>query len=250
MNFKQYIQINESKKIVKQYVDAGKLDQSTADEIINIDPHPNKAFSGWIAKQYLDGKIENLLNAKNIITEWYNLSKRGQTKSKDIYQYKDINTMKEEVDILNAQGANVSKKQMKGDYDVLMDNENFFIAVPYTHAASRKLGLSEFACRENPQTGEKDSIWCTTYANDTNWNSYYYDEMITFYYIKVKNEQMVEKIINRLGDNFVNVALGVYPDSTPSKPHMFITESRDSNEYEQNSGQFIAFMEITNLHEI
>jgi len=65
--------------------------------------------------------------------------------------------------------------------------------VPHTHEASRKLGLSQFAFRDCGD-GKKDSAWCTTYKAPDHFNDYYYVHGVTFYYIKVKSEEMINKL--------------------------------------------------------
>ncbi len=65
------------------------------------------------------------------------------------------------------------------------------IAVPHTHEASRYLGLSKFSYRDC-EGGGKDSAWCTTYKAPDHFNDYYFKQQITFYYIRIKDEAMIE----------------------------------------------------------
>jgi hypothetical protein len=64
---------------------------------------------------------------------------------------------------------------------------------PHTHEASRKLGLSKFAFRDC-EGGGKDSAWCTTYKAPDHFNDYYYKNNVTFYYIRVKSPEMIDKL--------------------------------------------------------
>ena len=59
--------------------------------------------------------------------------------------------------------------------------------------ASRKLGLSKFAFRDCEEGG-KDSAWCTTYKAPDHFNSYYYNNNVTFYYIRVKSQELIQKL--------------------------------------------------------
>jgi hypothetical protein len=75
---------------------------------------------------------------------------------------------------------------------------------PHTHEASRKLGLTHFGFRDCGD-GKKDSKWCTTYKSPLHFNSYYYKHGVTFYYIKVKSEQMIEKLKKSFPDRWENL---------------------------------------------
>ena len=109
---------------------------------------------------------------------------------KDIFQFKSFADLKKEVDELNAMGSE-SKSELRDDYEIIMDDDKFLIAVPHTHEASRYLGLSKFQYRDC-EGGGKDSAWCTTYKAPDHFNDYYFKQHITFYYIKLKNEAMIE----------------------------------------------------------
>ena len=91
---------------------------------------------------------------------------------------------------LNAMGSE-SKSELRDDYEIIMDDDKFLIAVPHTHEASRYLGLSKFQYRDC-EGGGKDSAWCTTYKAPDHFNDFYFKQHITFYYIKLKNEAMIE----------------------------------------------------------
>jgi len=82
---------------------------------------------------------------------------------------------------------------------------------PHTHEASRKLGLSQFAFRDCGDDG-KDSSWCTTYKAPDHFNDYYYTNNVTFYYVKVKSQQMINQLQDKFPKtwkNLVVVALAV-----------------------------------------
>ncbi len=42
--------------------------------------------------------------------------------------------------------------------------------------------------------GCKDSAWCTTYKAPDHFHNYYYKQGITFYYIRVKNESIIDAL--------------------------------------------------------
>jgi len=59
--------------------------------------------------------------------------------------------------------------------------------------SSRYLGLSKFTYRDC-EGGGKDSAWCTTYKAPDHFHNYYYKQGITFYYIRVKNESIIDAL--------------------------------------------------------
>jgi hypothetical protein len=104
-------------------------------------------------------------------------------------------------------------KSLESDYETIVDNPDVLIVSPHTHEASRKLGLSQFAFRDC--LDGKDSAWCTTYKAPDHFNSYYYQQGVTFYYVKIKSSKMMEEInkqIPKSGKNLEVVALAVYPN--------------------------------------
>ena len=105
-------------------------------------------------------------------------------------------------------------KSLESDYETIIDNSDLLILSPHTHEASRKLGLSQFAFRDC-KDGGKDSAWCTTYKASDHFEDYYYDQEITFYYIKVKSQKMIKDLKTAFPKNWermVVVALAVHPD--------------------------------------
>lgn len=104
-------------------------------------------------------------------------------------------------------------KSLESDYETIVDNPDLLIVSPHTHEASRKLGLSQFAFRDCEEGG-KDSAWCTTYKAPDHFNSYYYQQGVTFYYVKIKSPKMMEKLKIQIPKEWKNlevVALVVYP---------------------------------------
>jgi len=186
--------IFENVKQAKQYVKQDKLSQEDLKKLIEIDPTKTRKFVGWMAKQYIKGNIKDFDELKSIIEEFYTLLNKGKTKTKDIYQIKSYQDLKDEVDNINDSGDAVSNKDLEKDYEVVKDNDRLLIVSPHTHEASRKLGLSEFSFREC-EDGSKDSAWCTTYKAPDHFNDYYYSHNVTFYYIKIKSEELKSKVV-------------------------------------------------------
>lgn len=141
--------------------------------------------------------------------------------SQDI-KYPDLKKQIEAGDLKNIEDLKklktVSKKDisksLESDYETIIDNLDLLIMSPHTHEASRKLGLSQFAFRDC-KDGGKDSAWCTTYKAPDHFNSYYYNNNVTFYYIKVKSPKMIEdlkKAFPKTWKKMVVVALTVLPN--------------------------------------
>lgn len=206
--------ILENVKQAKQYLQSGKLSKEDLDTLIKIDPTPTRKFVGWMAKQWINKQVTDIDELRNTIEEFNTFLEKGKTKTKDIYQLKTFKALKDEVDDINKTGEGVSVKDLESDYDTVIDNSDLLIMSPHTHEASRKLGLSYFAFRDCGD-GNKDSAWCTTYKAPDHFNDYYYKHNVTFYYIRVKSEQMIKqlkKAFPKRWKNMIVVALAVLED--------------------------------------
>jgi hypothetical protein len=203
--------ILENVKQAKMYVDQGKLSKEELEELVQIDPTPTRKFVGWMAKQWINKTVTDIDDLRNTIEEFNTFLEKGKTKTKDINQFKSFSDLYNEVDELNKTGEGISVKDLESDYDTVLDNSDLLIMSPHTHEASRKLGLSHFAFRDC-EGGGKDSAWCTTYKAPNHFNDYYYTKNVTFYYIKVKSQQMIEQLkeaFPKRWKNLVVVALAV-----------------------------------------
>lgn len=206
--------IIENVRQAKQYVGSGKLSQDELKTLIDIDPSPTRKYVGWMAKQWVNKNVTDIDVLRNTIEEFNTFLKKGKTKTKDIYQIKTFKDLASEVDQINQSGEGVSVKDLESDYDVVIDNSNLLIMSPHTHEASRKLGLSYFAFRDCGD-GTKDSSWCTTYKAPDHFNDYYYSNNVTFYYIKVKSQDLIDQLkaeFPKRWERLVVVALAVFED--------------------------------------
>jgi hypothetical protein len=185
------IAILENIKMAKQYVNQGKLTNENLKALLLLDPTDTKKYIGWISKVWINNKpdVDDLGNA---IQEYDTLSRKGKTKTKDIYQFKTFNDLQTELDSINQTGEDISVKELETDYDTIVDNSNLIIMSPHTHAASRKLGLSYFSFRKCDEG--KDSSWCTTYKAPDHFNDYYYTHNVTFYYVRIKSKSLLDKL--------------------------------------------------------
>jgi len=189
--------ILENVKQANQYVQAGKLPPDNLKLLIQIDPTPTRKFVGWMAKQWINKSVTDIDVLRNTIEEYNTFLEKGKTQTKDINLFKTFQDLEKEVDTINQSGDAISVGDLEKDYEVIVDNDNLLIMVPHTHEASRKLGLSYFAFR-NCKDGEKDSAWCTTYKSPDHFNDYYYKHNVTFYYIKVRSQELIDKLKQEL----------------------------------------------------
>lgn len=202
--------ILESRQLTKALVQKGELSAEDYATLEQTDPTPQKKYLYWMAKQFL-AKNATLDQLRNSIEEFELFLKRGRVKDRDINVYKDYASLKRVVDELNEKGVK-SNKELEDDYEVVEDTDDLYIAVPHTHEASRKLGLSKFAYRKRDDCGS-DSAWCTTYKTDSHFLDYYYNQKITFYYVLVKSETLklkLKKIFGKDWEDKTMVAMTVH----------------------------------------
>jgi hypothetical protein len=209
---KKYIVENVSQ--AKTYVGQRKLSEDELKQLIEIDPTPTRKYVGWMAKQWVAKTVTDIDDLRNTIEEYNTFLNKGKAKTKDINQFKSFEDLKKEVDAINKSGDAVSVKDLESDYETIIDNSDLLIMTPHTHEASRKLGLSQFAFRDCGD-GKKDSAWCTTYKAPDHFNDYYYSHGVTFYYIKVKSEEMINKLkkaFPKRWKSLIVTALAVLPE--------------------------------------
>jgi len=203
----------ESRQLTKALVQKGDLTEADYTELERIDPTPQKKYLYWLAKQYM-AKNATLDQLRNTIEEFELFLRRGKVKVRDINAYKDYAALKTVVDELNERGVKTNK-ELEDDFEVVEDTEDLYIAVPHTHEASRKLGLSKFAYRKRGEGGA-DSAWCTTFKTDSHFLDYYYNQKITFYYVLVRSEALKAKLKKAFGakswEDKTMVAMTVYED--------------------------------------
>lgn len=184
--------LQENRKVAKELVVQGKLSPEEFEQLQSIDPSTTKKYMGWMAKQWVAKNVTDIDELRNKIEEYDAFVTSGKAKTKDIFQFKSFQDLKKEVDELNASGVE-SKSELRDDYEIVTDDDKVLIAVPHSHEASRYLGLSKFTYRDC-EGGGKDSAWCTTYKAPDHFHNYYYKQGTTLYYIKVKNESIINAL--------------------------------------------------------
>lgn len=231
--FKDTFTIQESVKLAKQYIAAGKLSVEDFQTIKSVDPTPTNKFTGWIVKQWINNQIskEDKGNLKSLLEEFLSFNDRRKTKNSDIYQYKTFSELRDELVNLNNSGSDLSNKDLERDFEVIRDDAELLVISPHTHEASRKLGLSHFAYRDCGN-GSRDSSWCTTYKAPNHFNDYYHKNNVTFYYIKVRSKDLQDKLHNAgYAENYFVTAIAVMPEDkrVEGKPHLDAYDGNDNN---------------------
>jgi len=220
----------ENMKQGKLYVQQNKIEQSVLDEIVSIDPSKTKKYVGWLCKMYIQNNYQ-ISSLKSYVEEFDVFVQKNKSDTKDIGVFKTIDEFKSYVDVLNNIGT-ASLKEAESDYDVILDNEDLYIVSPNTHEASRKLGLTTFAHRGNGC----DSAWCTTYKNDSHFKDYFYKQKVTFYYILIKNKQLIEQVG---GDHYSKLAFAVYDNGK--------IDAYDANDDKINTSKLEQIRKIINV---
>lgn len=246
MNYTDYYThlIQENRKQAKELVVQGKLSPTDFEEIVRIDPSPTKKYTGWLARQWVNkttSGIQSIDNLRNTIEEYDAFVTSGKAKTKDIFQFKSFVDLKKEVDELNASGVE-SKSELRDDYEIVTDDDKVLIAVPHSHEASRYLGLSKFTYRDC-EGGGKDSAWCTTYKAPDHFHNYYYKQGITLYYVRVKNESIINALKTAFPDKegaMVVVALLVNKNGK-------LFDGYDANDNQLNTKQIATFRQIVQI---
>jgi hypothetical protein len=214
----------------KKYLADKLISIETFNSVNNCCGKHNK-YVGWLCKQYIREPFE-IGSIKSYIEE-YDVLVNKKSINADINSFKTINDSKEEIDKVNSTRS-ASLKELQTDFDVILDNETLYIARPNSYEASRKLGLSTFAHRNNEQSGNKDSAWCTTYSNSSHWNDYYYGNNVTFYYVKIKEENLIERLNSKYETNSTTCDLTVFAVAVPEDGKLDIYDANDAQIQEPN----------------
>ena len=178
---------------VQQYVKKGLISQTDLEFLAEFDPSPNQKYLPFIIKSYLANTDLDML--RNRISEYDALLNRSQVVIKDIHSFKTFQQFDEYVQMLNnISSTRELKRLIKKDAEIILDTNDIFIVRPQSHEASCLYGA-----------GTK---WCTTAKNHVHWEQYFYDYLMTFYYIQVRSDE----IKKNLSENSWKLAVAVFPN--------------------------------------
>lgn len=202
-----YSYISENTTLAKFYLTSGQLSTEDFEKIKSIDPTKTNKYTGWIAKQLINNKIptqsdpngdELRINwdlVKEKIQQYNDFSIKKKVITKNIDDFRDFDELVHEVQQITAAYKH-SPKVQESHYEILVDNKDLLVICPHEHLASRKVGLKYFAQRVCKQTQKKDSAWCTTFKNDSQFVSKYFVEDNTLYYCAINSEELLLKLMD------------------------------------------------------
>jgi hypothetical protein len=191
--------IQENAKLGAQLVNKGFISEDEFKELYTIDPSKTKKYLGWMAKQWAKNKKEKSFTIDELrsgIEEYHLFLESGKAKTRDIFQFKDFEDLKKEIDELNETGDALSLSELEGDYEVYVDTNDLLIVAPNTHEAARKLGMSQFAGRTSEDDNKKDCAWCITFKNPDHFDDYYFNQENTIYFISVRSMTLQQKLVD------------------------------------------------------
>jgi len=182
--------------IAKKYIKMGKLTQEKAEQIIGFDKSKKKKYAPWLLKTVVETPGIDLQNLRNKIEEYHTFitANRIPVDKRDINKIATYQEFAELVDKINNK-TGITLDELEDKYELIADTPGIYIAIPHSHEASRKVGNEHLAYRDN----YKNCAWCTTYNNDSNFVSYYFDQNITFFYVRLKAPELIEALKKRFG---------------------------------------------------
>lgn len=199
-------------KDISKYIKKGVLSQADYDFLATLDPSKNQKYLHFIIKSYLAHTNLDLLHSR--ITEYDTLLSRNQVDRKDINFFQTFHQLDEYVrQHNNIKSTREQKREIKKQAEIILDTEDIFIVSPLSHEASCLYGAG--------------TRWCTTAQNSAHWERYFYDHLVTFYYIQVRSEG----IKRNLGENSRKVGVAVYPngkiEAYDAADHLIGADSKD-----------------------
>ncbi len=243
----------ESKQELKGMLAKGTITQDEFNQILSSDNSPSKKYVGWIGRQYLRTKEPNAPfdwdSLRNAATEFIALvnNNRIQGEDSNIQKYSNYEALQKKVDEVNQQAAAAgpTRKQAEQDMEVDFNNKDALVVSPLSHEAARKLGMSEFAHRINPETGQKDCAWCITFKNPTHWDDYTDNQLITFYLAKPKTQEKLQELQKAFPKrNVQSLAILVSLVGDPDKEQGKITSGFDANDKQMSAAEVKKYLDI------
>jgi hypothetical protein len=213
------------KKIAPKKDQKGRRDDDTSGESL-----PDPKYVNWIAHQWVKNgdtiksiadqeRIDPWSLIQNKVEEYIGILRLGNSNaiSSDIFTFENFEDFKNQIDEINNTSKGTSSRAKEREYDILADNNDLVIVHPRSHPASRKSALKYFAHRTCSDGAGKDSAWCTTYKDDSQWVAKYHAEDQTIYYCGIKSDELMnelKKIVPSSGDMLVALAVLVARDGT------------------------------------
>lgn len=215
----------ENKKVAKQYLESGKINQEQFQKIEKIDPTPTKKYMGWMGKQISIKDIDED-TLRNAIHEYDNILRAGGLskieeliKHKGIKDTQEIEKLKSYIDIYKIKTfedlrtfvddlmnvPSVKSKERESKFEIMVDNSEIFFVRPDTHEATANFCQSKFGIDYEDSQGRKlkKSPWCTGANEPSNWQNYVYRDNWTFYYCLAFGQNVTKELKQTFGDKIV-----------------------------------------------
>ena len=151
--------------------------------LTNNDPSEDNKYIMWMADMLeVEDFEDSILKAVN---EFHKLKPRLPKDKRDLYSYKTVKGLQDELDKLSDFSKRQQKKAVKKKgADIVFENDEVVVLIPKTHEASCYYG--------------SNTKWCTAWKNNSSHFEKYLGE-VTLYYILPKDGG--EKVAVAVGEN-------------------------------------------------
>jgi hypothetical protein len=178
----QSIGINESiNNAKKRFLDKKRITEEEFEDALEFDKSSNGKYIEKIIEFYLRGEDKTeteLQRIGKVFVEFHNLLERNKIKKSDITSYRTLEDLKSAVKEAKKEEIERETKELtNGNFDIIVNNDDMLIVIPLDHEASKLWG--------------DDTKWCTTSTNPSFWYSYTLERDISFYYIWIKNVDLI-----------------------------------------------------------
>ena len=154
--------------LIKKYPN---VNQDIIKKFSTKDPSGTNAYLEWMIKQHL-----NRHNDADIVGTVEVFHKRKQALSeKDIYKYKDLKDLENTLKDSELKSKSFKAKEARSASAVYQD-DRFQLFVPMNHQESRHLA--------------QGAKWCISMNESNYWNSYFYDNNVTFFFLRNLSEEL------------------------------------------------------------
>lgn len=178
-------------KATQQYVRKDLITQTDIEFLGELAPSGSRQkYTPFIVKSYLAGADLDLLRSR--VMEYDTLLQRNLADRRDINSFRTFGQFDNYVQELNGiRSGRELRRDAKSEANIILDTNDLFIVRPKSPSSSAVYGAS--------------TKWCI--ANSVHFDRYYFDFLVTFYFIQVRSE-FIKK---NLPENSWKIAVAVYP---------------------------------------
>ena len=172
-----------------QYVDTGKVSNEVFDKLVSSDPSGKGKYTGWMLKQIADGydRIDHLIDNILLFDEYVRTEKITR---KDIYSYKTVDEIEQAVSEASKKiSRSEVEREIKGESEVIRDDDTIFIVHVKSHKASCKYGAN--------------TKWCTAMKIPDHWERYWKAGNNLYYIVHKPTNKKYAVVVNPNGSKTV-----------------------------------------------